>query len=253
VDVRSLPDELTDSADQPLVLGFRYTAPPRIPLRVVHHQEMPLLVTLVDEARATTLSTRSGTRLTSVRYRVRNNRRQFLRLELPEGAELWSTAVAGRGVQPAQSEDGAVLVPLVRSDETSGALADFEVAVAYLERTEDGDTLRAELPTLEVPLTWVGWTVWTPEQARVERRSIRGSLRPVEALASPFTDDDLVAVRVTPAAARSDIRAGAEAQHLGEGPEPVEVRIPLQGRPHHFERLLAFDEPLWVEFSLRSR
>src|SRR5690606_22992601 len=103
------------------------------PLEVTQHDDVDVLVTLLDQARATTMWTTDGRRMTSVRYQVRNNRRQYLRLALPEGAELWSASLGGRAVKPAAAADGRVLLPLVRSQSLGGALAAFEVEVVYVE------------------------------------------------------------------------------------------------------------------------
>ena len=118
--------------DQPLLFGFKYVgAHPQIGVATGSHADVEVLVTLLDQTRATTMWTREGRRLTSVSYQVRNNRRQFLKLALPEGAELWSASVGGRGVQPAKAGDGRVMVPLLRSQDQGGELSAFAVQVVY--------------------------------------------------------------------------------------------------------------------------
>src|SRR5690606_7341551 len=94
VDVRSLPASILGITDQPILLGYKYIgADPKIGLAVAEHDEVDVLVTLLDQTLARTMWTPEGRRLTSVEYQVRNNRRQFLRLELPEGSELWSAKI----------------------------------------------------------------------------------------------------------------------------------------------------------------
>jgi hypothetical protein len=39
---------------------------------------------------------------------------------------------------------------------------------------------------------------------------------------------------------------------MGDGAVPVPVSLPLQGREIYFERLLALDEPLEVQFKYRG-
>jgi len=39
---------------------------------------------------------------------------------------------------------------------------------------------------------------------------------------------------------------------LGQGAAPVPVSLPVEGQPLHFEKLLALDEDLWVEFPYKG-
>ena len=116
VDVRTLPADIIGVNNQPVLLGYKYIGGQvEIPLEIYKHDEVDVLVTLLDQANATTMFTAEGRRLASVTYDVRNNRRQFLKLGLPEGAELWSASVAGQSVQPAKGGDDKILLPLLRS------------------------------------------------------------------------------------------------------------------------------------------
>ncbi len=258
VDVRSLPAAILGITDQPVLLGYKYLgADPAIPLTVAQHDDVDVLVTLLDETRARTMWTRQGRRLTSVAYRIRNNRRQFLRLALPEGAELWSAMVGGRAVQPAKASDGRVMVPLLRSQATGGSLAAFEVIVVYVESGEaTPDNGRghfsASLPQADAPSTYVAWTVFSPERAKIKKRSYDGSLRHVDELSNPIPEDDTYYIETeTP---QFEQQAGNQSASggLGTGAVPVEVSLPIQGDRRYFEKLLALDEPLTVEFDYRG-
>ncbi|MEM9455442.1 MAG: hypothetical protein AAGF11_14765 [Myxococcota bacterium] len=258
VDVRSLPAAILGITDQPVLLGYKYLgAAPSIPLTVAQHDDVDVLVTLLDETRARTMWTRQGRRLTSVKYRIRNNRRQFLRLALPPGAELWSALVGGRAVQPAKASDGRVMVPLLRSQATGGSLAAFEVEVVYVESVEPtADNGRgafvASLPQADAPSTYVAWTIYSPERAKVKKRSFDGSLRQVEFLSDPIPTEDYHYIETeTPAFEQQAVKQ-SESGALGTGAVPVEVSLPLQGEPLYFEKLLALDETLAVEFAYRG-
>jgi hypothetical protein len=261
VDVRLLPHAILGVTNSPVLLGWKYLkGAVQLPLRITEHEDIAVLVTLLDEAHATTMFTADGRRLTSVRFRVRNNRKQFLRLALPDGAELWSASVAGKAVQPARGDDGRVLLPLIRSQASRGALADFEVGVSYVESGEapkrGRGRFRAALPSADVPITYVSWTVWAPKEARISERSLTGSLRAVDVLSQPFSKADRAAIRTTQSADGAAVATGAAGQiaggGLGEGAAPVEVRIPLEGKPLHFEKLLVLGEELWVAFDYRG-
>lgn len=258
VDVRTLPAAILGVTTNPVLLGYKYLgADVKIPLRIAQHEDVDVLVTVVDQALARTMFTADGRRLTSVTYQVRNNRRQYLRLAMPEGAELWSASVAAKAVQPARASDGQLLVPLVRSQAAGGALAAFAVEVVYVESgtapsaTGTG-TFRAELPRLDVPTTYVGWTVFAPEDAKIRKRSLEGSLRDVEGLSMPLGAAGLTTIETVTPMVEEDARAQVAHGGLGQGAAPVPVRLPLEGHALYFEKLLALDEPLWVAFGYRG-
>lgn len=258
VDVRTLPATIVGVTGQPVLLGFKYLGgAAKIPLTIGDHEEVDVLVTLLDQADATTMFTRDGRRLTSVRYEVRNNRRQFLRLALPGGAELWSASVAGRAVQPAKSAEGNLLIPLVRSQAQGGALAAFAVEVVYVETgaapAGGRGTFEAELPRADAPATWVGWTVYAPKEAKVggKKRS-DGSLHRVEWHSRPPPAAQVYELPMQNMAMEQTAQAMAGAGALDEGAAPVEVTLPVDGVPVYFEKLLALDERLWVSFPYKG-
>lgn len=255
VDVRTLPANIIGITGQPVLLGFKYlSSDAAIPLTISEHDEVDVLVTLLDQATATTMFTAEGRRLTSVRYQVRNNRRQFLRLALPKGAELWSASVAGKSVQPAAGADGKMLIPLVRSQASGGSLAAFGVEVVYVESGEGPDsagrgTFEAQLPLADAPTTYVGWTVYAPWEAKIKEKSKEGSLRAVEYLTQPLGAGDVLEVQSESGAYAQNAGNQANAGSLGNGTTPVKVSLPIEGQAVHFEKLLALDEDLTVSFT----
>ena len=252
VDVRELPAAITGQTDFPVLLGFRTRgAAPGIPLDVRQYPEVDMLVTIIDQLAATTVLTPDGRRMTQVVYAMRNNRAQYLRIKLPEGATPWSTFVGGRAVKPARAEDGRVLVPLARSQAAGGELARFAVEIVYVE---DGDPpaggargrFDARLPVADVPATAVAWSVFVPAAAKIKARSVQGSMRRVDA----FTAVDAGGVNVRDANALVQQQAAATfaADAQGKGVQPVRVSLPLDGVPMYFEKLLVLDEALTVGF-----
>ncbi|MEZ4430694.1 MAG: hypothetical protein R3A51_23705, partial [Nannocystaceae bacterium] len=258
VDVRSLPAAILGITPQPVLLGYKYLGDGvAVPLVVSHHADIDVLVTLLDQTRARTMWTREGRRLTSVKYQIRNNRRQFLRLKLPEKAELWSASVGGRAVQPAKAADGRVMIPLVRSQAADGALAAFEVEVVYVENgkaTPDNGrgTFKATLPVPDAPSTYVAWTVFAPPKTKVKQRSIDGNLRHVDDLSNPIPEEDMNYIETATPQVQADAQVQVDTGAMGEGAVPVPVSLPLQGKEVHFEKLLALDETLTIEFDYRG-
>lgn len=254
VDVRTLPPGILGLTNQPVLMGYKYLGTEaKIPLVVKQHDEVEVLVTLLDQAEATTMFTEDGRRLSRVVYEVRNNRRQYLRLVLPEKAELWSAAVAGRAVQPARASDGAILMPLIRSSSAGGALSSFDVEVVYVESmdapsTSGKGTFKAELPRADVPTTYVSWTVYAPGRARISKSSFDGSIRKVDYPSRPLGAVETMVVQQAVDDMQGAANVTADSGGLGTGAAPVRVELPLEGQPVFFEKLLALDEELWVSF-----
>ena len=250
VDVRELPAALVGQTDYPVLLAWKARGGDvSIPLEVRSHPDVNMLVTLVDSAVADTLVTPDGRRMTRVRYAVRNNRRQFLRLALPTGA--------GRGVKVASGE-GGVLVPLVRSDASGGSLTGFLVELIYVENgaaLADGrGELRLELPRADAPTSQLQWSVYFPDDAKIDKKGHQGTVRKVPyfstspQLPGESTGNEQVQAR-NQRAAQNQEPSGA----LGQGVEPVRVELPLAGQVHAYEKTLVLDEPLWVSFGYTRR
>jgi hypothetical protein len=200
------------------------------------------------------MMTGHGRRLTSVKYEVRNNRRQFLRVRLPKDAELWSAAVGGKAVQPAKAGD-AILLPLLRSAQGGQGLASFEVEVVFVEKgqspTGRTGSFSASLPVVDVPSTYVAWSIYAGDHVRLNTKSIDTSLRKVDVLSEPLGAVAVLNVRSERQQFQRSNNAIAGNGGLDKGAAPVKVRLPVEGEPIHFEKILALDETLWVGFDFK--
>lgn len=256
VDVRELPAGILGQTDYPVLLGFKYRdADYAVPLVLQQHEEVDMLVTIIDRAEAKTVVTPDGRRMTQITWAMRNNRAQFLRLELPAGAIPWSTFVGGRSVKPARGEDGRVLVPLARSQSSGGGLSRFAVEMVYIEDApplEEGTVdFSGSLPIANVPTTAVAWTVYVPEGAKVKKRTVDGSMRRVDRFTPiqvPQDASGTATIEVQQAA-----NAQFESQAVAAGVQPVRVSLPIDGIPLYFEKLLVLDEELSVDFAYRYK
>ncbi len=104
-------------------------------------------------------------------YRIDNQTEQFLDVELPVNARLWSTVVAGDPVKPARSPAAAdprrVRIPLIR---TAGGDLDYMVVLKYGGRMPAPGGLRSvEFPlirTVNVPVELSQVRLYLPETHR---------------------------------------------------------------------------------------
>lgn len=256
VDVRELPGSVLGRTDQPVLFGYKYRqAEWNIPLTVTQHEEIDVLVTIIDTAEAISMVTPDGKVMGRTSWYVRNNRRQFMRIEMPEGAEIWSVKVAGKAVKPARDETGSVLVPLVRSQTGGGSLAAFAVEVTWVEQGTQPDekgvgSIDLSLPTTDVPVTYYRWSVYVPWQAKVKKKTLESSMRHVEWFNTPVTPEGEYLDLAGQVAQQQTYQAQTGA--VQGGVAPVEVAMPVDGQAYYFEQLLVLDEELTVHLDYKG-
>ncbi|HUS44873.1 MAG TPA: hypothetical protein VM219_02420 [Phycisphaerae bacterium] len=254
IDVRELPPELLAMTRQPILLAYRYVVEQfDIPLAIKKHEDVDVLVTIVDSAVSTTMQTLDGRRLTKVVYNVRNNRKQFLRLAMPEGAEIWSASVSGRSIRPARDEQGRVLIPLVRSQGASRGLAAFPVEVVYVEKGEqppEAGELEITLPQASEPITHLMVNLYLPKEGKYTKPwssepAIEGPLTVVKQFRSLFGAAGAEPEKAA-AALQQQAAARAEAATAAAGATPIRVHLPIDGRLFRLEKILVLDEALFI-------
>lgn len=250
IDVKDLPAEIMGMTTQPILLAYRYVEPAfNVGLAIRKHADVDVLLTVVDRARFTTMQTLDGKRITRAVYNVRNNRNQFLRLQMPKDAEIWSASVAGKAIQPASDPEGRMLLPLVRS-QGSGGMASFPVELVFAEKGTPPDArgcgeVKVMLPSCEEPIMQLTVELYVPTEGRY--RNFAGTLREVEA----FTT-----LGGRPAIATAN--ASDDAQTLQQvyaqktpvaGNTPIEVQLPISGKIYRFEKILVLKEQEWLSYT----
>lgn len=260
IDVRQLPPDIVAMTNQPILLAFRYVAEAfTIPLTVRKHDEIGVLVTIVDSGLFTAMQLPDGRRMTKVIYGVRNNRNQFLRLKMPAGAQIWSLSVSGNPASPAKDEAGNVLVPLVRSAAGATELSAFPVEIVYVETPAEAakpqGTLRVELPVCAVPVMHVMYSYYLPPEGKYEswgKANFSGPLKVVEDFAKLTVGRAAEPVQVDLAQETRQMAeqfaARVEAQTRAAGGSPIRVSLPVNGRLFKLEKILALQQDeLWFE------
>ncbi len=267
IDVRQLPAELVAMTKQPILLGFRYVGDTfTIPLAIKRHDEVGVLVTIVDSALFTAMQLDDGRRITKVVYSVRNNRNQFLRLKMPKGATLWSTEVSGNTATPAKDDKENVLIPLVRSTGGGQEMASFPVDIVYVETPAEpaprSGKLRVELPQLDAPTMHVMFDYYLPAEGHYTvglfgASGFSGPLRVVKQYASLATGPERVVVKhdAEKQAQQLDeqVQQRVEREAKAAGAEPIRVRLPIGGKLVQLEKVLSLPaDELWFEVHYRG-
>jgi hypothetical protein len=252
---------------QPVLLAFRYVGEElNIPLTIKRHGEVGVLVTIVDSALFTSMQLNDGRRMTKVVYSVRNNRNQFLRLKMPEGAEIWSVEVSGNTASPAKDDEGNVLIPLIRSASGARELASFPVDIVYVETPAQAvptkGTMRVELPTVDAPAMHVMFNYYLPAEGKYTiglfgASGFSGPLRTVEQFTSLAAVPGRQVVQVDAQAQavqlEQQVQARVDEQARAAGATPIRVRLPITGQLFRLEKILALPkDALWFEVSYRG-
>ncbi|MCK6481545.1 MAG: hypothetical protein L6R43_15820, partial [Planctomycetes bacterium] len=161
-------------------LAWRRLAPAHsLTLAVARHEPVRVLQAVVNALALDTLVGGGAAALTEARMDVQVNGLQYLRVELPPGAELESAEVDGRPVSP-RTEGGALLLPCPAG---RGRDDRFGVRVVYREDAAgaEGRWFSVALAAPRVPEAMVqatAWTAWVPPDAVLF--SGGGNLRPAE-------------------------------------------------------------------------
>ncbi|MDA3962378.1 MAG: hypothetical protein PF961_16445 [Planctomycetota bacterium] len=185
----------------------------------------------VQRAQLVTVVTALGDTITQLRLSLEVGNRRHLRLQLPEGAELWELTVNGRAVEAARADD-AWLVPVAHTGVADMAM---ELVATYV-RAGGAPLLGASEivgPQLDLPMQNLEWVLFVPEDLRFD--DFGGTLHVVEDdLVTPsfasYTRSEYEASvgsdnRQSEQRARAFAQAGAE---LAENGEQYAARAALQ-------------------------
>jgi hypothetical protein len=244
LDPSELPQQLILKTTNPILLGYKYVhvdPPYSLVLRMTRHAEVDVQTAAIDDADYRTLFTADGLAVTTARFSVRNSRKQFLRVVLPEGAELWSATVDGRPEKPAISSNGSeengeappeILIKVINS------VQGFPVEVIYATPVREMGSfgrVDSHLPRPDMVVTRSRWDLYLPDQFRY---------------GSPTTNMDLIAngVQMTREAMRMNAMdvAGVATTPLG----PLHIDVPATGIHYAFEKLYANQADEAAAFSI---
>jgi hypothetical protein len=231
LDINELPQQLILRTTNPILLAYKYVhadSPHRLALEVTRHAVLGVQEAAIDHAAYKTLFTSDGLLVTTAEFTVRNSRKQFLRIRLPERSEVWSTFVDGRPEKPALAEgDGNgtrdVLIKIINSTRA------FDVRLIY---ATNGDkigrlgTIEGALPTPDILVTQSRWDVFLPEEM---------------SYGSPSTNMELAQDRslVSRKEIQGELAGLEEAAVVQQAIRPLRISVPTAGVHYAFEKLYA--------------
>jgi len=164
VDINELPQQLILKTSNPILLAYKYVhAKPsfQLGLEITRHQEIDVQSAVIEQANYKTLYTKDGLAVTTAELIIRNSRRQFLRMNLPQGSKVWSLFVDNKAEKPALAGEktNEVLIKMIRDS------AGFKVQLVYetpIENMEYMGNISGHLPTPDMLATNSHWQVYLP-------------------------------------------------------------------------------------------
>ncbi|HEX9974389.1 MAG TPA: hypothetical protein VGD14_20135, partial [bacterium] len=132
VAVQKLPGSLSNKSMKPLMYGFKYIKHPfSLVLDIEKHEKIGVPIATINSANVVTLFTEDGKIVHRLIYQVRNSAKQFLEIQLPPNADVWSVFVGNDPVESSMNNQGKLLVPLIRSRSVNNRLDTFPIEVIY--------------------------------------------------------------------------------------------------------------------------
>ena len=243
--------------EQPLDVGFS----------VRRHARVPVLASAGERVRARTVVTADGKAVTTFALQVTNNDRQFLRVDVPEGAETWSAFVDGAAVRPAMDDAGRLVVPIPKSRRAQGQSQSYPVEMTWMwQVASPTGPYGAEsyaLPQLDIVTTDIQWEIYVPQRYRYF--DFGGTLEPGRETAAPLTfdDDETEGLRSAghrappsefPLEVEKNLEESRDKDRTDNGFLPVRLGVPATGHRLVFQRPLAgASEPLAMSMRYYDR
>ena len=233
VDIAQLPEQLVLKTRNPIRLAYKYVQadpPPHLRLKISRHAELDTQIASIETARFQTLYTLHGLAVTTATFTVKNSRKQFLKICLPEKSEVWSVFVDGKPEKPALATAEAkaeaecsglgVLIKIINSADG------FPVELVYRTQVSELSGIgqvSGTLPRPDMVATHTRWDVFVPDKL---------------SYADPDTNMDLVEAAVF--ADRTAMNALARKKDEGfPQTSSFRVAVPVSGLRYSFEKLYA--------------
>lgn len=181
LDPEELPERMVSATDQPILYCYRFTQHPyEAKLKLTRNQDVKSLAATIDTVNLVAIFTKDGQAVTRVIYEVRNNRKQYLKLVLPEKAEIWSTLVEDKPVKAYKNDKGEVLIPL-RLAKSSDEPPSFTVELIYYSpgtKLDKRGDVKSIFPKVDLPVSEIMATLYLPLEFKYS--DFEGTLEKIE-------------------------------------------------------------------------
>jgi hypothetical protein len=169
-------------------------------LDIKKHEKISVPVATVNSANMVTLFTEDGKIVHRLVYQIRNSAKQFLEIQLPEKADVWSVFVGNEPVESSINSQGKLLVPLIRSRSVNNRLDTFPVEVILClgeDRFAWYGSRKSTLPAVDLLISHLIWSVYLPNdysylyfQSSLEKEEIIRGLNVLQNVQRRFNDTE---------------------------------------------------------------
>ncbi len=167
IDYHKIPKTILSMTHKPILYAFkRIKSPNSLDIAIHRHQKLSGLSTLIESAQATVLFLENGKSLYRIEYFIRNSFKQFLQLEMPKKAGIWSVMIDGKREKASRNPKGTILIPLLRSSGHGDRLKAFRVVLTYslpTARFGHSGTDEIQLPRTDLFLNRIGMDLYLPD------------------------------------------------------------------------------------------
>jgi hypothetical protein len=164
--VQKLPRPLINKSARPLIMAFKYLKHPySLVFDIKQHEKIAVPVATINSASVVTLFTEDGKIVHRVVYQIRNSAKQFLEIQVPEKADVWSVFVGNQPVESSMNGKGKLLVPLIRSRSVDNRLDTFPVELIYCmvqDKFAPFGMQESTLPAVDLMISQLLWSVYLP-------------------------------------------------------------------------------------------
>lgn len=132
IEFHKLPKGFLNISSRPILFAFKYIKHPyKLLVRIIKHDRVEGISTVIKSADITSLFLKEGKIIYHITYKVLNTYKQFMELELPEDAVIWTVYVDGKRGKASGNKKGKVLIPLIRSSGNGENIKPFNVELIY--------------------------------------------------------------------------------------------------------------------------
>ncbi len=267
IDFQKIPTELGELASRPILFSLKYVRHPyNIVVGIVKYEREEALNVIIDYMYGITLFQEDGKLVHQITFSIQNLWNQFIKLELPEDANIWSVYVDGKREKPSREKDGKILIPLVRSKREDGILKPFSVELIYSEpatRFTIFGKNESFLPVPNILINRLEWDFHLPANYRYLHfggnlkkcdKKVRTMDKTSEVLTpeEPVKGEKILEIAKTPTSSKPKEKIG-DVKKVDRGVSgllSINVNIPISGENYLFcKKIIEKGEPLHLSFT----
>jgi hypothetical protein len=163
-----LPKKILDMTNRPVLYSYKYARHPfGLDIALHKHRQLEGISTVIESAHGTALVLPEGKVVVRILYTLRNSFKQFMQLDLPENAAIWTVLVDKKREKASRNKEGKVLIPLVRSTGNGDQLKAFRVELIYTQPVDSFDFRGSRdfsFPTVDIFMNKMRMEMFLPEQ-----------------------------------------------------------------------------------------